>query len=77
MQIPISRQQGALTPVSVLKILLFPYRNNTDDQLVLDYPERCTVFSDPDPESGFIGRASLYFLDILVMERVRDRKSVV
>lgn len=54
--------------VSVFEILLFPHRNNTDNQPVLDYPERCTVFPDPDPESWFICRAPFYFFHIVVME---------
>jgi len=59
-------------PTSVFKIFLFPDSHNTDDQLVLDNPERRPVFTNPDPVPWLFGRASSYFLHVLTMKRVRS-----
>ncbi len=53
---------------SVFKILLFSDSDDTNNQLVLDYPERRPVYTYPDHVSWSFGRTSLYFLHILTMK---------
>jgi len=57
---------------SVFKIFLFPDSHNTDNQLVLNNPERRPVFTNPEPVPWLFGRASSYFLHVLTMKRVRS-----